>query len=171
MEVKIEVKLTQRDMFSFLMKHTYSSFSGYIGVALSICALMGFCYSFKMPTMDPLYRGALVFTALLFTVIQPMMLYYRAGKQMQRNTSFAKPITYKFDTRLIEISQDEDKISFEWADVTKVTSNKRVLIIYIGRMRAFVLPFEAIGQDYDNLVQMIKSSSSATYIHLPKKKA
>lgn len=166
MEVKIDVKLSKNDMFSFLMKHTYSSFGGYIGVALSLCALMGFFYTLKMPQVTMTYRAVLVFTALLFTVIQPAMLYYKACKQIKRNTSFAKPITYRFNSSLIEISQDEDKISFEWADVTKVTSNKKLVIIYIGRMRAFVLPLSDIGAEYENLKTLIKKCSAATSIHL-----
>lgn len=165
MEVKIEAKLTQKEMFSFLMKHTYSSFSGFIGVLLSVCALMGFFTFLTNPNMNPVYKIVLLVTGLLFTVIQPIMLYQKAGKQIKKNTSFAKPITYIFNERLIEVSQDEAKVSYEWLDVTKVTTTKSLVIIYTGKMRAFVLPKSAIGDRLNDLEDLIRKYSAATLIH------
>lgn len=166
MEVKIDVKLTEKEMFSFLMHHSYSSFGGYVGVALSICALMGLFYTWKMPAVTLAYKLVLLVTALLFTVIQPIMLYYKACRQIKRNESFRNVIQYKFNPSLIEISQDEAKISFEWNDVTKVTSNKKIVIIYIGRMRAFVLPKRCIGDRYNDLKELIYKYSGALQIRM-----
>ncbi len=165
MEVKIEVQLTQKEMFSFLMKHSYSSFSGYVGVILSICALMGFFTFLTNPNMNPAYKIVLLITGLLFTVIQPLMLYQKAGKQIKKNTSFAKPITYLFNERLIEVSQDEAKVTYEWIDVTKVTTTKSLVIIYTGRMRAFVLPKKALEGKMNDLEDLIRKYSAATLIH------
>ncbi len=165
MEVRVDAQLTQKEMFSFLMKHSYGSFGGFIGVVLSICALMGFFTFVGNPNINLAYKFVLLLTGLLFTVIQPLMLYQKAGKQIKKNTSFAKPITYLFNERLIEVSQDEARVTYEWTDVTKVTTTKRLVIIYTGRMRAFVLPKTAIGDNLDTLEELIRKYSTATLIH------
>ncbi|MBE5940599.1 MAG: YcxB family protein [Lachnospiraceae bacterium] len=165
MEVKIEAKLTQKEMFSFLMKHSYSSFGGFVGVLLSICAFIGFFTYLPNPNIQVAYKLVLLLTGLLFTVIQPLMLYQKAGKQIKKNTSFANAITYVFNERLIEVSQDEAKISFEWNEITKVTTTKKLVIIYLGKVRAFVLPKSAIGDRLNDLEDLIRKYSAATLIH------
>ena len=81
MEVKAKVQLTTKEMYEFLMRHTYSSMSGFIGLVLSIGGFVGFFYMLGMPNASPLYLGALLLTGLLFTVIQPLMVLKNAKKQ------------------------------------------------------------------------------------------
>lgn len=42
MEVKIEVKMTPKIMYDFMMYHTYRSFSGIFGIILGIAAFVMF---------------------------------------------------------------------------------------------------------------------------------
>ncbi len=166
MKVKIEVLLKTKDMFAFLMNHTYSSISGFVGIILSACAFIAFVYSVDNPNMTIEYKGVLLVTGLLFTVIQPIMLYYKAGKQLKRNEFFKKPINYSFDEKNVIISQDEDKAEYTWEDVFKITSTKKLVILYLTGSRAFVLPKEAFGEQYSTFREIVYKHSQVSRIKL-----
>ena len=47
MDLKIDTKITEKELFHFLMYHTYSSVWGFTGIIISICAMLAFiqlCY-------------------------------------------------------------------------------------------------------------------------------
>ena len=46
MEVKFDVKMTQKIMYNFLLSHTYKSFSGVVGVLFGAVALVVFAMTF-----------------------------------------------------------------------------------------------------------------------------
>lgn len=140
MEIKLSVKLTAKEMFNFMMKHTYSSMSGYIGLILSACALVGFVMTVTKPDVNVAYKMVLLLTALLFTVIQPVTLYRKSGKQVEQNENINKPMEYKFTDAMIQISQGEDHVEYEWNQVIKVSSSKLCIFLYVSKYRAFIIP-------------------------------
>ena len=72
MTIETDVKLDQRSLSRFLIYHNYARVSGIIGLVLSIAALAALCAAWGMWT--PMQRGLLAVLALLFTVLQPLML-------------------------------------------------------------------------------------------------
>lgn len=140
MEIKLKVELNEKEMFNFMMKHTYSTISGYIGLLLSVCALIGFVMTVGNEEVTITYKLVLIFTALLFTVIQPLNLYFKSKSQVKNNESINKPLEYKFTDSLIHISQGEEQADYEWNQVTKVSASGLCLFLYVSKYRAFVLP-------------------------------
>lgn len=49
----------------------------------------------------------------------------------------------------IEIVQGEEKAQCGWKNILKVCSSKKNVLIYSGKRNAFVLPKEAIGEQYE----------------------
>lgn len=166
MEVKVEVKLTTKELFNFMMYHTYSSFSGYIGILLSVLALLALVYSWNTPAVGILQKSILFLTGILFTVIQPCMLYLKSKKQVKMSESINKPLLYQINGEGITISQDEQKVKTKWDEVIKVTNTKLSVILYVSRVRAFILPKSAIEEQMEDLKNLIRTNAKASYIKL-----
>ncbi len=166
MKLEFEVCLKPKDLFGYMMVHTYTSFAGVIGLALSISALIGFFYTLGWENINNSYRVVLLITALLFTVIQPIMLYYKSAKQLKRNESLAKPIKYIFDSRQIELVQGDDHVIYEWHDVVKARSTAKLILVYVGPRNAFILTKEAVGDNVSKLRDMILAYSQAYSVHI-----
>lgn len=164
MKVECDVNLTEKEVYNYVMYHTYSSFSGYIGLLLSICALFGMVYAWD--ALPWLHRGLLLLTGLLFTVIQPVMLWYKSKRQVKRNQAINKPLHYVFDESGIHISQGEQSARTGWEEITKVTNTKLNVIIYVTKIRAFVIPKSAVEGQYEELKSIIKKNAKAFYIKL-----
>lgn len=160
MEIKLSVKLTAKEMFNFMMKHTYSSISGYIGLILSACALVGFVMTVANPAVKIAYKAVLLLTALLFTVIQPYTLYIKSKKQVEQNENINKPMEYKFTDAMIQISQGEEHVEYEWNQVIKVNSSRLCIFLYVSKYRAFIIPRRVFeGEDMEKLHDMIKKNA------------
>ena len=83
MEVRATVRLTEKELFGFLMHHTYATISGAVGIILSLLGFVGFFYMLGVPDVNPVYLCALFVTGLLFTVVQPAMIYYKAKNRLR----------------------------------------------------------------------------------------
>ena len=148
-------------MYDFLMSHTYSTFSGYTGVILSLCALIGFFYSFDNEQMNIAYKFVLLLTGLLFTVIQPMMLYKRAKQQVKQNESINKPLEYNISYAGIKVACGDESAEYDWNQIMKITSTKKSILIYTSRIHAFVLPKREVAPHMEDLKKIVREKCTA----------
>ena len=168
MEVKATVQLTTKELFSFLMYNTYSTIASFIWVLLSIGGFVGFFYMLGMPNVNPLYLAVLLGIGLLFTVIQPIMLYFKAKKQIKKNEAINESLQYTFSKAGIGITQGELSAFCEWVEIMKVTSNKSIIMLYTNRMHAYIIPKKDVAEGLDELKQLIRENCDASYIKLWK---
>lgn len=166
MDIKLKIQLTVKELFDFLISHTYSSFSGYVGVILSICALIGFAYSVDNPMMNVAYKFVLLVTGLLFTVIQPVMLYSKAKNQVKQNEAINKPLEYTISYSSMKVACDGEWAEYNWDQIMKITSTKTSVLIYTSRIRAFVLPKRELNPYMDEFKKIVREKCTATSIKI-----
>ena len=99
------------------------------------------------PEINIAYKIVLLVTALLFTVIQPLTLYRKSKRQVEQNENINKPMEYKFTDDLIQISQGEEHVEYEWNQVIKVSSSKLCIFLYVSKYRAFIIPRRVFEDD------------------------
>lgn len=151
----VEARLTNKEMFNFLLRHNYYSLGGVCGLILSIGAIVLAIFNINNTQMNGTYKIALVFVGLLFTVIQPIMLYTKAKAQVKKNDSVNKPLKYTFTEQDFSISMDEESVTQSYEDIIKVISTRLSVIIYINKYRAFILPKSAIGNNMEKLKDLL----------------
>ena len=76
--MKISVTMTARDLFQFSLYNSYSGFSGAFNVIFTLGALAILAVTWNWETINVYQRILLVFCALIFTVVQPLMLDRKA---------------------------------------------------------------------------------------------
>ncbi len=153
MSIKIEVKMSVKIMYNFLLQHTYTSLNGIIGTIFGIvCMFVGgrsLGRGFSQPAL------ILVLMGILFVFINPLLLWNRARKQVKKTPMFKKPISYELTESGITISQEDEADNVAWDSIRKVVETNMSIIVYFTRMRAFILPKEAMGEEYGEVVKMI----------------
>lgn len=161
MEVKFDVKMTQKIMYNFLMNHTYRSMAGVMGILFGVAAfvIFGITLGYAETFMSVLY---LLF-GIWFLLYLPVNLYLRSGKQVKSNPVFKKPLHYTINDEGITTEQDDQQAQMKWEDLVKVTETKMSLLIYTGKRYSFVLPKEAMGSQYKDVAALIKK-------HMPDRK-
>lgn len=137
MKRTIDVQMTVKAMYQYLLYHTYMNMSGVFGV------LLGFlCYYLAylgVQSGDTNKILVFFFLGTMLIFINPIMLRTKAAKQVKTTPMFKEPITYLLDETGITISQNEQSHSVSWEEVAKVVETKDTVIIYISRIRAFII--------------------------------
>lgn len=161
MDIRVETKLTVKELFDFMIRHFYSTIGGICGVLLSVGALVMFFSNVTNTDMTVAYKVALVFIALLFTVIQPIMLYFKAAGQIKNSEAINGDLVYEFNNSGISISQGENNVSHTYEDVTKVISTRSSIILYINKYRAFIIPKRSIDVQFEDFKNLIVANVDA----------
>ena len=130
-------------MFDFLYWHSYHGLTGIINYAISLVGVAALIAGFgKNKTVIIVMLVAL---ALLFTVINPLSLLYKAARQVKKAPMFQKPLYYQFDANGFSISQESSSDSAKWDSVVLLRETGKSIILYMGAANALVLPKEEIG--------------------------
>lgn len=158
-EVKFSVQITVKDMFVFLMQHSYRGVSLLADAVITFGAIGLLLAGFGKG--DPVKTAALIFAALLFTVVHPIQLYTRARKQVKKNDVFKKPINYMVNDEGITMNQDAENQSFTWADVYQVKEYKSHIFVYTGRVYACIWPKRSFAERESEIREMFRKHLSA----------
>lgn len=152
-EIHFDVELTASELYAFSMRHTYCSVSGVVGLLISLGSLV-IC-AVRFPHLDMVTRVALIIIGLLFTVIQPLMLYSKAKAQSRKNKNINSMLHYSLSQDGIEVSQQEQQAQVRWYEVQRKVQTKGAVYLYMSPVRAFIFPKTQCGEQYEAVQSMI----------------
>lgn len=153
-EIKATITTDVRDLYSFMLQHTYRCAGGVLSLLFSIGAFILLLNCFTAVGTE--YKIILVICSALFTIINPLMLWQRAKRQVKRNPGFCAPIEYTFTGKGFTMQQGETKATAEWRDLWKIRDGKKYLYLYGNTVRANIIPKKQLGAQAQELSRMIK---------------
>ena len=86
--MKFTTNIKTNELFQFLLRHSYAGISGKVGLVISLAAAVMFLRGISDFAGNETKMIVLGFLALLFTVVNPVMLYTRAKKQKLMNPAY-----------------------------------------------------------------------------------
>lgn len=144
-EIQFSVKMKVGTMYRFLMHHGYAGMSGVINLVISGGALVMLIAGVGESAAS---KAALGVVAALFTVINPLYLYYKAAKQVKLTPMFAKPLDYTINDAGITVSQEEEELTVGWDELRRAAETGKDFYIYLSLTRAYIFPKEDMsGQE------------------------
>ena len=167
MKTEFSVNITKKDLFAFLMSNTYKKFTGVMWIVFSIV-----CVGIAIYTWGDVKIWnsiILIFAASFYTIINPILLYSKAKRQIKNNDYFNNTLMYAIDEKGIEVVQGEDKVSVKWDEIWKAVKCGSIVAVYITTIRAFILPIRCMGDKYNDFVDLARQGLS-TRCKLSKKK-
>ena len=152
-QIVFDVNLTTKDLYTFTMRHTYCSVSGIFSLLISIGSLVACAVLFS--SISDSTKLALLIIGLLFTVIQPILLYFKCRKQIRANKSINAPLQYILSEEGICVCQKEESVEVKWNEIRKVVSSQKGLYLYLSPIRAFIFPAEQCSENYEEIKEMV----------------
>ncbi len=137
-KLSFDVRMKTAYLFDFLFQHSYHGLYGVFNFGLSLLAVVLLVRGSGKDNIVAMV--ALVLLALLFTVINPLLLYRKAARQMKRTPAFQKPLTYELMEEGLACSQEGERVVSEWENVVLIRETRISLILYFGAANAVVLP-------------------------------
>ncbi len=150
MSAEFEVTITDKDMFHFNIYHAYHGFQGIIATVVGVWVLIMAGLTFGK--IEALYTVLYLVLGIVCLVYVPGNLYLRSKRQLSSYQTLKNALRYKVDDAGIHVSQGEQSADLEWKQIYKMVSNKNQLLIYSSRVNAYIIPKEAIGEQYQTIV-------------------
>ena len=154
--VKLHVKIGTKELFSFLLRHTYTNASGLFGLCLSLLSLvllgMGYAKGDDFRTVVLLVLG------LLFTVINPLMLYAKAKNQALTNPIYKNELLYTLDEAGVTLEVGESKETVAWKQIKKWKKTRITHILYTTKIHAILLPFSCMEGQEDQVFNWLSAN-------------
>ena len=160
MSVKFQVQMTDKYMYDFMLYHNYTHASGLM------CAIAGvLCFAVfltKIGNGDVPSSAVWLMCAIVMLIMNPQNMKSKAKMQVKNTPMFQKPLEYEVHEEGITIRQDDQEVQNAWGDFTKAVSTGKSVLLYMGRIRALILPKECMGGQYEEVLKMI-------HTHMPPK--
>lgn len=161
MSVKFQVQMTDKYMYDYMLYHNYTHASGLMNALAGVLCLAVFLT--KVTNGDVQSSVPWLVCTILFLVINPQNMKTRAKMQVKNTPMYQKPLDYEIHEEAITVRQGEEEVKYSWEDFTKAVSTGKSVILYMGRIRALILPKECMGEQYEEVLRMI-------HTHMPPKK-
>lgn len=171
MELEFDINITPGVLYDYMLSHMYRTPSGIIGAAVGALMIIAFCMTLKPPYL---------IVGIVIIAYVPWTLFIRSRQQYLANPAYKKPLHFKMDDEGITVSQGEnltvskdvtgdesssvqgdvsgaESSSVSWADVYKASSSPSSILIYTGKVNAFMLPKKDLGDRKSAVIQMIST--------------
>ncbi len=163
--IEFTVSMKTGYIFEFLYVNSYSGFRGVINYGFSAIAIAALIMGYG----DQIYsKIALILLALLFTVISPAMLLFKAWRQMKMNQGFKKPVHYAFNKSSIILSQETESQEVPWEIVLLAQETFKSILLFTGNNSATILPKDCIGEELPAFKALLREMCPPGCIKLKK---
>ena len=152
-EVNFDIQITDKDLFKFSINNIYRKFTGILWIVFSITVIFITVYTWGDISINN--SILLICMALLFSVMNPFLLWTKSKSQIKKNETKQRAIHYCINGKGVTISQGERTDHVDWNQTWKAVRYGNLVIIYVSSIRAFVLPVNQIGEQYDKLVKIL----------------
>lgn len=155
--ISLTIQMTKSAMFDFLYWHSYHGFMGIVNYGFSLIALIALLCGFGRG--NAIAMIALIILASLFTIVNPLLLYYKAVRQVKQTPIFQKPLQYTFDEKGFCVSQEKEQAFVAWSDVLLLRETNKTIVLYLGAANATVLPKKDCKEHLAQIKEFIRAAA------------
>lgn len=146
MKIEFDVLITPKKMYDYMLRHTLTSFQGILGESVGVFLILAFIISIKWYYL---------IAGVIIIAYQPIELYFKAKRQVERNEAFKTPLHYELTDDGITVSSGDAKDFQSWNDMYRAVSTLRSIILYTTRVNACIFPKEDMGDSTNDVIEMI----------------
>ncbi len=159
-EMKFEVKLTAKELWQFSMYHANAGATGLFNLIFTAAAL--FLLIFRWQTLTVAYRLLMFGCVLIFTVMQPLLLYRKVRKQA-KTPAMTAPMYLTFGEEGLQVEQNGQEAAFTWEQMGRMDKKPAMVVLYMDRVHAYLLPGKVLGDQKEAFFELVRA-------HLPKER-
>lgn len=159
-EIRFEVRLTAKELWQFSMYHANSGAMGLFNLIFTVAAL--FLLVFRWGMLTGAYRLLLLGCVLIFTVLQPLLLYGKVRRQA-KSPAITEPMYLTFGKEGLQVEQSGQSAQFTWEQMGRMDKKPGLIVLYMDRVHAYLLPKTVLGEKEEEFLEMARK-------HLPKER-
>ncbi|MCR5209155.1 MAG: YcxB family protein [Lachnospiraceae bacterium] len=155
MQYNYRYRVKTSDLWQASMYYAYSSYMGVVNIAC-IAASIALIVS-KWRGASDFFRAVLILFLLTFTVIQPVMIWFRAKASLKGHYP-ELDLTFSDSGMIIEA--DGKRQHKGWKDVKGVVKKPTILVVYMGDGQGYILRNSILGNTKKGLFKLINDMTA-----------
>lgn len=167
--MKFRTKINTNELFQFLLHHAYRGINGKIGLIISLASAVLFVIGIPDFSGNETKMVVFAIIALLYTVINPIMLYTKAKKQKLTNPVYKKEMEYVLDDEGIKLYVEDQEGGIPWDRIVMITETSSLYILYTTRVNAFLWQKKDLGTQSQEIMNYVIEHIDPSVVKLPKK--
>ncbi len=152
MTVAFDIKPQAKDLYRFNMRKTYTGLYGWISIILAVlCFVMA---AVTVGQTEAIYTLLYLVCGVLFLFYLPFALWKSAKRIIKTNEILCGTVHYELSEEGICLTQGEETGKLEWNEVYKLVSDTKLVLIFVNRQNAYIIPREQLGDNYGPLKEL-----------------
>ena len=147
----IDAKTTAKEMTAFLFAHNYRS------PLMILATLVGLVWPIYTVVRAEGSVLVAVVCALVFLVFMPFSIWRRGTTSVSQNPIYQNVFHYLLDEKGLHLKIAENLVDVSWSQVTRTMFLNTSTVIYTGKINAYLIPTEAMGDQKDQINRFIKN--------------
>ena len=144
------------DLWQF---HMYYAYSSYLCIVNIICIISSIALIIELWDNSPgWFQGVLLLFFSLFTIIQPLSIYFRARRQA---ATYGDELELAFDDNGIRVSQNGRTEEKSWKQVIQITIKPTMVVIYTDMEHGYILTGRVLGKSKKEFIGLLKTKRGA----------
>lgn len=152
--IELKMKITTRDLWIFSMYHSNRGFQGVFNIIFTLA----WFYLLITQELDIPRRIAYLVCAMMFSVIQPLLLYLKSMKQAKTD-AIRQEFILSIQEKGLKVTQANSSGEFAWEDIYKTMFYPNLIIIYVDIRRAYLIPKRYWKENQKELIQILKEKT------------
>ena len=140
MKLEFDVKVTEKDLYSFNIEQAYKGSQGVISLLFAVLLAAAAVLSAQKGNTE--YVVLYIIVGILVLLYVPFSLKGRVKMIMKTNEVFSKPLHFEIDEKNIKVSQGEEMAQLPWEQVYRFVANDKRILIFSNRKNAYILSKE-----------------------------
>ena len=157
MVYNFKFNLTKKDLFLSSIYYTYLSISGIFTIVFSLFSIGLLIYLLinnMFSTLSSNYKFLLIFCCIIFTVIQPILIYIKVlnrFKKFKQNEIELSFFPDKFNIRIGSESGD-----FEYNRIFKIKKYSTMIVLMYNAINGQIIPNRVFDNNREEFYEFIK---------------
>ena len=139
------------DLWQASMYYSYSSYMGIVN-AVFIVSMIALIIS-RWETSSDIQKAVMIVLLLLFTVIQPAVIWWRAKSALG---SEERVLTLIFSKNGLTVEADGQSQNRAWNGIKGIVKKPTILIIYVDDGNGYILRNSVLGNTKNELYDFVK---------------
>lgn len=132
-----DIELKANDLWTFYMYNSNRGHRLLFNIIFTIGCLAYLVYYWN--ELADSKRYILIFFSLMFTVLQPLLLYRKAILQAKTENMKAG-FTLQLSDSGIDVSKDDKKLHLDWEHIYRSMIKKYMIVLYTDNIRGYLIP-------------------------------
>lgn len=146
----VDTKITAKEMQAFLFGHNYRQ------PLMVIATIIGVCWPIAMLLQNKGDMWIAVLCIALFVLVLPLNTWNKGRMTVNKNPIYKNTFHYMLDEVGLHLELAGETVDVEWKRVYKVMFLKSVLVIYTGKLNAYLIPTASMGEQKEEIHEFVK---------------